>query len=197
MKSPYSRRKPKGWLKITKKLIEKHPLSTDELVDIVLESWEEILLLEIGKNQYRIGKDIFPKPQVMGFFLHELVPLKLENLHPGKWRREKSARDKDAIYIPNGLYSIEIKTSSSATRIFGNRSYAQKTTSDKKSKSGYYLAINFEKFKKEVDQPRILKVRFGWLDHDDWMGQKAATGQQARLSLEVETYKLMQLYAVE
>ncbi|MFN9402025.1 MAG: ScaI family restriction endonuclease, partial [Dolichospermum sp.] len=43
-------------------------------------------------------------------------------------------------------FSIEIKTSSSPRNIFGNRSYAQKSTTGKtkKSKSGYYLVINFE-----------------------------------------------------
>lgn len=90
-------------------------------------------------------------------------------------------------------FSFEIKTSSSARSIFGNRSYAQKADTTKKSKSGYYLAINFEKFTKIHQQPSIKLVRFGWLDHEDWMGQAAATGQQARLNRDVELYKLLEL----
>ncbi|MGK7921714.1 MAG: ScaI family restriction endonuclease [Trichodesmium sp.] len=39
----------------------------------------------------------------------------------------------------------------------------------------------------------LYLVRFGWLDQDDWQGQVAATGQQARLSSDVERYKLLEL----
>ena len=107
--------------------------------------------------------------------------------------KEKSASDKDLIYMTDDSFSIEIKTSSNPQSIFGNRSYAQKAMKDKKSKSGYYLAINFEKFTPQNTKPKILKIRFGWLDHEDWMGQKSATGQQSRLSRDVETLKLIEL----
>ncbi len=40
---------------------------------------------------------------------------------------------------------------------------------------------------------KINLVRFGWLDEEDWIGQTASTGQQARLSSDVERYKLLQL----
>ncbi len=90
-----------------------------------------------------------------------------------------------------------MKTSSSKRSIYGNRSYTQKSTTSrrmKKNKSGYYLAINFEKLSKSnppTERPKITLVRFGWLDQDDWQGQVAATGQQARLSSDVERYKLL------
>ena len=61
------------------------------------------------------------------------------------------------------------------------------------SKSGYYLAVNFEKFSNTTN-PQIKLIRFGWIDSGDWIGQKAATGQQSRLSSDVENYKLLQLY---
>lgn len=75
-----------------------------------------------------------------------------------------------------------MKTSSSKRSIYGNRSYAQKSTTNsrlKKNKSGYYLAINFEKFNRNSpasERPKITLVRFGWLDQDDWQDQVAATG---------------------
>ena len=193
MNSPYQNKKPREWLTITKKLIAKHPLSTKEIKEAVLEAWEEIFRSKIGRKPYHIGKDIFPKPQIMGFFLHELIPLEFKRKYPQKWRREKSVSDKDLIYVRDDTFSIEIKTSSNPQSIFGNRSYAQEAKKDKKSKSGYYLAINFEKFTDKVTKPRILKVRFGWLDHTDWLGQKAATGQQSRLSRDVESFKLIEL----
>lgn len=141
-----------------------------------------------------IGKDIFPKPQIMGFFLHELIPLTLAKRYPDKWRKEETAAEKDLIYIPDDTFSVEIKTSSSAKNIYGNRSYAQEANSVKKSKSGYYLAINFQNFSAKISKPQITRVRFGWLDHADWIGQTAATGQQARLSPDVEQKKLIILY---
>jgi hypothetical protein len=197
MVSPYVNKDSVEWQKITKELVDKHPLLCDEIVRIVLESWDEIYRSKIGRRPYYIGKDIFPKPQIMGFFLHELIPLAFETQYPGQWRRERSAKDKDIIYIPDDFFSIEMKTSSNPRSIFGNRSYAQASNAEKKSKSGYYLAINFEKFGEKCPRPRILMIRFGWLDHEDWVGQKSATGQQSRLKREVENGKLFLLYAIE
>ena len=105
----------------------------------------------------------------------------------------ETTNEKDMVYIPDPIYSFEIKTSSSARNIYGNRSYAQKSGNAKKSKSGYYLAVNFQKFTPVRKHPKIVKVRFGWLDHDDWLGQRASTGQQARLSPNVERNKLLEL----
>lgn len=131
----------------------------------------------------------------MGFFLHELIPLEFSHRYPNIWRREETTDEKDMVYIPDPRYSVEIKTSSSAGSIYGNRSYAQKTTNSKKSKSGYYLAINFQKFAtdKKPQKPPVRKIRFGWLDHNDWIAQVAASGQQARLSPDVKQYKLIEL----
>jgi len=100
------------------------------------------------------------------------------------------------VYIPDDNYSIEVKTSSNPKHIYGNRSYAQSTSKGKKAKSGFYLAINFGNFSKTGIQPEIRLIRFGWLDSEDWIGQKAETGQQSRLSQDVEKYKLLKLYAV-
>ena len=197
MISPYAGKDIADWKKITLELIKKHPLSADELKNVVLNAWDDIFSSRIGSKPYFMGKDIFPKPQILGFFLHEIIPLEFQNMYPGKWRVEKTSNDKDLVFIDDDHYSIEIKTSSNPKSIYGNRSYAQKGNASKKSKSGYYLAVNFEKISEKVNKPKILKIRFGWLDHEDWMGQKAATGQQARLSREVETLKLIELYSSE
>jgi hypothetical protein len=101
--------------------------------------------------------------------------------------------EKDLVYVADDTFSIEVKSSSSVGRIYGNRSYAQHSNKTKKSKTGYYLAINFQKFPVSSALPRITQVRFGWLDHEDWQGQTAATGQQARLSPDVERNKLLPL----
>ncbi len=192
--SPYKGKPKNQWKRITKRLVKKHPLDTEELVDTVLTAWNNIFMSSIGEHDFRIGTQILPKPQIMGFLLHELIPLELEANHPDEWRGEKTADDKDIECIANEKYSIELKTSSNKSQIFGNRSYAQKPTQGKKGKNGFYLTVNFEKFSKSTPNPKILLIRFGWLDHTDWIGQTAATGQHARLALETYDNKFQKLY---
>ena len=129
----------------------------------------------------------------MGTFLHELIPLELGDRHPGLWRREQSKDEKDLVYIPDSRLSVEIKTSSHRSHIFGNRSYAQRPAGAGKQRSGYFLTVNFAKFTAQT-KPKILRIRFGWLDQSDWIGQAAPTGQQARLPPNIYTTKLLSLY---
>ncbi len=195
MKSPYEGIAPDEWYELTRELVKEHPLAPDEIVGIVLATWDSIFLSSLGTKGFKIAVEIFPKPQIMGFFLHELIPLELAARYPDLWRNEKSARDKDIVYIPDERFSIELKTSSDPRHIYGNRSYAQVNTKGKKAKSGYYLAVNFEKFSKKKDRPEIKLIRFGWIDSTDWIGQRSATGQQSRLLPNVENSKLLKLYS--
>lgn len=194
LKSPYDGKPVEQWENITRRLVREHPLDVNSIISIVLRSWDEILETKFGG--YSIGRDINPKPQIIGFFLHELISLNIEKQYPGMWRAEKNAQDKDIVCVYNPDFSIEIKTSSSNNKIFGNRSYSQETLLSKKSKSGYYLAINFEKFVSNK-MPEVTMIRFGWIDHEDWIGQKSSTGQQARLSSDVEKNKLLIIYSKE
>ena len=194
MTSPYAKVDPEQWSRKTEALISVYLLKMGELVEVVHTCWESVFESRIGAKQFRIGEHLFPKPQIMAFFLHELIPLELASRHPGVWRGEESSADKDVVYIADTSLSMEIKTSSHPTQIFGNRSYAQKSGTGKKSKSGYYLAINFDKVEKDGQRSKLRRIRFGWLDHDDWLGQTAATGQQARLSPQVERGKLRLLF---
>lgn len=193
MTSPYQDLPVADWEAKTRDLINAHPIDSTELYQIVIQAWDDIFESGIGSKPFKIGVDLFPRPQVMGFFLHELIPLELEYRYPKLWRRDETSDEKDVVCIPDSQFSFEIKTSSSARSIYGNRSYAQKSDTSKKSKSGYYLAVNFEKFTKTPKKPSLRLVRFGWLDHEDWQGQAAATGQQARLSRDVEQHKLLEL----
>jgi hypothetical protein len=193
--SPYEGLSSDRWKRKTVELIKRHPLVPAEIVEVTLSVWADIFRSGIGAKPFRIGVDLFPKPQIMGFFLHELIPLELARRYPGVWRGDESAGDKDLVYVSDVAYSVEIKTSSHKTRIFGNRSYAQEPTPGKKSKSGYCLAVNFEKcVRKPRKRAEILRIRFGWLDAKDWRGQQAPTGQQASLAPDVETSKLLALF---
>lgn len=197
MVSPYKELELTEWKHKTNELIANHPLNTDEIIEIVLDAWERILITKIG-GELQIGVDVFPSPQILGNYLHELIPVLLSHRYPNIWRKEEDKVDKDMVYIPNNDFSVEIKTSSNPNNIFGNRSYGQEN-SDKnsgKSKSGYYLTINFEKFdsKNKSHKPKIKKIRFGWIDHSDWKAQSSATGQQASLSIDARDNKLLLLY---
>ena len=199
LNSPYDNLNVDEWYDKTKELVNSHPLSTEEIVDTVFSAWDGILQTKIA-NELQIGVDIFPSPQILGNYLHELIPVILSKKHPNEWRKEIDKIDKDLVYIPDTDYSVEIKTSSSANNIYGNRSYGQKNSENNsgKSKSGFYLAINFEKFKPKQPKfvPYIRKIRFGWIDHSDWHAQAASTGQQAYLEKDAKEYKLLTLYDI-
>lgn len=195
MKSPYANKKENEWLKITKRLVEKHPLK-ECLVQIVLKSWDSIF--KSNFDSYRIGKDFFPEPQIMGFFLHDIIALHLNKVNHD-YRIGDAGKEKDVVCISNESLSFEIKTSSHNNQIFGNRSYAQKgSDKDKKHKDGFFLAINFEKFNlKSKQRPEIKLIRFGFLEHGDWIAQKSPKGQQAHLPTSVYEKKFVTLYTRE
>jgi hypothetical protein len=191
--SPYDGLPVGKWKAVTDRLLEEHPLSAEVLVTAVLSSWDQIFESTIGS--LRIGRDIFPQPQTMGFFLHELIPVAVSSVVEG-WSRGKTKMEKDLHCNADQHFSVEIKTSSNPRHVYGNRSYAQEPTQRSADKSGYYLAVNFEKFVSgSAKRPQILRVRFGWLDHSDWRGQAAATGQQASIRPEAYAHKLREVFS--
>lgn len=192
MESPYKDLPQDQWLDKTKELINKHPLK-NEIKDVVLKSWDDIFNSKIGS--FNIGKEIFPSPQILSFFLHELVAHYLSLKYPKRYKVGELKNEKDVHDMEDPSMGIEIKGSSNATQIFANRSYAQPSAdSETKDKNGYYVTINFEKISKDNPNPKITIIRFGYLEHKDWIAQRAATGQQARLSPEAYHYKLIEIY---
>ncbi|SRR5579871_2128235 len=193
-RSPYHNIPVSKWKLVTEKLLNNYPLSKDELIAVVFKSWNDIFHSKIGDKEYIIGKEIFPQPQIMAFLLHELIPLNLQSIDPQKWRRGAASNEFDSFYIPNKELSFEIKTSSSDSGVFGNRSYAHVSEEAKKRRDGFILVINFEKFNVEAKLPELKLIRFGWLDPIDWIGQKSESGQQSRLTKEAKAYKLLILW---
>ena len=184
-----------AWLAITEQAVAAHPLSSAELVEVVDGAWQAIFDSKLGPSAFQIGKDIFPSPQIISFLLLEFIALEVARRYPEVWRRDENAYEKDLVHLQNSLFSVEIKASSHKRHVFGNRSYAQESDS-KKSKSGYYLTINFAKPTGD-SLGGIRLIRFGWLDHTDWIPQSKSSGQQARLRPEAYQYKLLQLYPPE
>lgn len=196
--SPYHGLEAGAFVERTRVLIDEYPIKPDELVGVVLASWDQLFESSIGG--FRIGADIFPSPQAMGSLLHELIPLNLSRGRADQWRRERNSGEKDIVCLFDDRFSCEIKTSSSSAQIFGNRSFAQEVDmGGKKAKSGYYLAVNFDKFPAEIDpkatyKPPIRIIRFGWLDHIDWTGQAKESGQQSALAPIIEDSQLLAIY---
>ena len=191
--SPYYEEPEANWPKITRELLSRQKLTGPALATAVLGSWDDIFSSQIGPA--RIGVDIFPAPQVMGFLLHELTPLRVALDLPG-WRRDATASERDLVFDPDPSLSIEIKTSSNPTQVFGNRSFGQENAGrGKKAKSGYYCTINFEGWKDAPGRrPEILRIRYGWIDSTDWVAQEAATGQASSLPGRVYRGQLALIY---
>ena len=145
MKPLYDSNDTSKWQGVTDEILKNHPLKEQEIVDVVLKSWSDIFNSKIGS--FSIGKDIYPTPQIMSFFLHELVAHYLSLKYNRVYKVGVEKHEKDIHHLTDASLSVEIKGSSHKDQIFGNRSYAQpSSTKVKKSKEGYYITINFEKF---------------------------------------------------
>ncbi|MFM6190639.1 ScaI family restriction endonuclease [Planktothrix sp.] len=189
MTSPYSGLSIEEWKAKTQELIENHPLPLETIREISLKSWDILWQTTVGDGELAIPLYSLDVPaMVVGYFFEKLFAKELQMREPQVWRGGVSKEEKDLVYIPNQLYSIEIKTSGQlGLKIFGNRSYGKSGENPdlaKKEKSGYYITVNF------YDR-MINLIRFGWIDHSDWNAQLSQTGQAAGLSEETYTYKLI------
>ena len=110
--SPYDGHPVEDWKAITEELVNAHPLFGDEIRTMVTAAWNDIFESKIGSRELKIGVDIFPSGQLMGSWLHELVPREFAETYPTLWRPEETATDKDLVFIPEDKFSIELKTSS-------------------------------------------------------------------------------------
>lgn len=202
MASPYQDLPEDKWLEKTKQLVEEHPLDLKTIEDVASKSWNNLWSTTIGENELAIKLiEINPTASLIGDFFEKLFAKELNRRYPTLWRGGTRKVDKDIVYLPNDLYSIEIKISGQDKfEIFGNRSYAlkkekaglenepkkAKIVSVQKQKSGYYITVNYS-------QTYLKLIRFGWIDHSDWEGQKKDSGQSAGLNQKVYEYKLIRI----
>lgn len=187
--NPYENIPEEQWYEITRNLVGQHPL-TPMIVDLCLKSWQSILHGKINTYLNMQIKEMSISPQATGALLHDVIPEYISKNIEGF--RKGIGNEKDIVCEYNNFYSLELKTSSQKS-IYGNRSYAKSDTG--KSKSGYYLAINFEKI--QGNDPKLLLIQMGWLNHSDWVGQKSETGQQAALTKAARDYKFTVLYKAQ
>jgi hypothetical protein len=191
MDSPYTGKPEAEWPAVTRRLADTFPLPMATLGAAARDAWDLLYSATVVGGRLHFGVDLFPEPQVIGAFLHELIPWVVAERAAG-WRRDQTGYDKDLVCLADERYSIEIKTSSDDAGFYGNRSYAQVSAAGgKKGKAGYYLVVNFPKTHKTRVVSPLTQVRFGWLDHTDWVGQSSPTGQQARVPAAVARAKLV------
>lgn len=197
MASPHYHGKPSPkWLDVTKQLIDDHPLFRDAaaLLGAIDAVWDALWQTTVGVPPYAIPmKELKPRAQIVGDFFESVLAHYLQK-KTGEWVRGTSV-EKDLLYRgkKRGDFDTEIKTSGqSGGKIFGNRSYAQPNkageleTAARKKRAGYYLCVNFS-------GDTIFMVRVGWIDAEDWVPQKAPTGQMSGLMKRVYDYKLIEL----
>lgn len=106
--SPYENLPDTQWKKVTKKLVNEHPLSSDILIDTVLEAWNGILKTKIAA-ELQIGRDIFPTPQILGNYLHELIPVFLAKKYPGQWTRDIEKKIKILYVLQTNITQLKSK----------------------------------------------------------------------------------------
>lgn len=114
--SPYEGTPESKWESVTRRLVRQHPLQTAEIVDVVRIAWDGIFATRIAN--FQIGVDIEPQPQIMGFLLHELIPLEFQRRYPEEWRGQRTKFEKDLVYKTDLVKSVEIKTSSHKSQVF-------------------------------------------------------------------------------
>ena len=189
--SPYHGKPESRWLKVTQKLVAAHPLTSDVLLAASLAAWDTLWRTQVGTGATAVPLASLSVPAtVIGYFFEVLLSRELEARFPSVWRGSSSKNEKDLMYLPNPLLSVEVTTSGQhGYRIFGNRSYGQKSarrSTAAKEKSGYYVTVNF------YGQVLTL-IRFGWIVATDWNPQKSQTGQMAGVSDAVYRYKLLSI----
>lgn len=191
--SPYDGHDQSEWLDVTKELVERFPLPPNDLVELVMGAWEDIYSSSFGGADIKIGKDIFLPAQATGVILEKLIAVRLHGLDK-RWRGGEAKTEKDIVFLEDDGFSFEIKTSSSKSGLYGNRSTGHKSENRSKHRSGYYLVINYKLPKEDDPTHHVGKIRFGWIDDDDWVGQAQATGQQASIGAALARLKLVTIF---
>jgi hypothetical protein len=192
--SPYKGVDEADWPKVTNKLVAGFPLQPMQLIEVVNQAWNDIYASSFGDTDLKIGESIFLPAQATGVIMEKLIAVRLEQLDP-LWRGGITKTEKDIVRTDDDHFSFEIKTSSSKSGLYGNRSTGHRSDNRTKVRAGYYLVVNY-KLPKEDDTDRFIqKIRFGWIDDEDWVGQAKPTGQQASIGAKLARLKLQTLYA--
>ncbi|MBB3963691.1 ScaI family restriction endonuclease [Rhizobium metallidurans] len=188
--SPYAGHPREEWPEITRRLVDVFPLQPDQLLQFVDSAWSNLFNSSFGESGLKIGTDILLPAQATGVLLERLIAVEMQKSLEG-WRGGRTKTEKDIICETDLKFSFEIKTSSSRSGLYGNRSTGHRAEGRTKFRSGYYLVINYKLPTEDNSSREIINVRFGWIDDDDWVGQAQPTGQQASIGVGLARLKLI------
>ena len=163
MASPYSGLAPDRWVRVTQNLIDEHPLDPSEIVEVVLSAWDSIFSSKLGPKRFHIGKDIFPKPQIMGFFLHELIPLELTARYPNEWRGDERCLEcgECLLEYTGGICPLTACTKSLINGACGGASQG-KCELDPEKDCGWELIYERLKQKNQLDKLKTFILPKSW-----------------------------------
>ena len=158
------------------------PLEPSEIRELVEESLLDVLESPYGSMELWNGTDIFLTGQAIGNLFQVFFTKRLVRLYPYTWREGCQRDEMDVVCIPKPEYSFEIKTSSSKSGIYGNRSYTKHGHMMHKVRGGWLLAVNYKRPTPASPTWKIHKIRFGHVDCSEWRGQRTDTGQASSVS---------------
>jgi hypothetical protein len=193
IKSPYAGHPETSWSAITETLVQQFPVKPPVLVATVQAAWDDLYASSIGRSALVIGRDIFLPAQATGVILERLIGLQLSQRAAG-WRAGNRKTEKDIVCVKDPGFSFEIKTSSSKSGLYGNRSTGHMSIARTKIRTGYYLVVNYGLPTEDDSSRSIQSIRFGWIDDADWVGQAEPTGQQASIGAKLAGKKLKILH---
>lgn len=163
------------------------------LLRAVHASWDTLWTTRIGATPLRV---MHVDAQTVGKLFQEVLTAELHAADPRAWRdprAPRSPKDKDCVCLTDPGRSFELKMCGQpgGRRVHGNRCSAAGYASQApgaKDRDTWLLTVNYSFV--DDDDPRLNLVRFGWVRGADWVGQRAASGNAARLRPEAYATQL-------
>lgn len=163
-----------------------HVLQPHVLVRAIEKSWATLWTTRVGPIPLAA---MHVDAQIIGKFFQELL---MRDLHAedARWRAPDMPRtrhDPDFVFLGDPTHDFELKMCGQigGRHVFGNRCAAPgfASTTGAKTRNTWLLAINYS-------GTTLNLIRFGFVTENDWIGQRAASGNASRLAPEVYATKL-------
>ncbi|HVC98661.1 MAG TPA: ScaI family restriction endonuclease [Pirellulales bacterium] len=109
-KGPYHGKPEAQWAKVTRRLLARHPLKPETILDVATVAWNDLWATTVGAGRAKVRLAELAVPAtVVGYFFEILFAKELEARYPGQWRGHLAKDDKDLVYVPDAAMSVEIK----------------------------------------------------------------------------------------
>ncbi len=187
LKKPYQDVPTERMRAVATQLVKNHPLRYC-VVDIVLNSWQNILNGNITSKsssfkikQTNVSTNVTEK--LIRTVLPENISRYVKGFRAGKQNEHDIVCEVDEFYSVKLLASFE--------KMLAIKIKDAKNNVDE-IKTGFYLSVNFENI--NSNNPKILRIRFGYLDKTDFVLTRNGDEIKAVLTSEAGLYKLIDIY---